>query len=369
MIWIVFLVVLLLAYANGANDNFKGVATLYGSGAASFRTALGWATLTTLGGSLLALVLAAGLVKTFSAKGLVPDAVATSPQFLLAVALGTMTTVFLATLLGLPISTTHALTGALVGAGFVAVGRAVNLGVLGKSFFMPLLISPVLALGMTTLLYPLARWTRRALGVERTMCICVGEEWIPLGTPTAGGAAGALQQLSISVAAEPRCAARYQSRRLGSTVHQALDGLHFLSAGAVSFARGLNDTPKIFALLLAAKAASAQLGLMAVGLAMALGGLLNSRRVAETMAHKITALELGQGLVANLTTATLVIGASRLGLPVSTTHVSTGGLFGIGLITGSARWRTIALILVAWGTTLPLGALLGATSLLVLRAL
>ena len=48
-------------------------------------------------------------------------------------------------------------------------------------------------------------------------------------------------------------------------------------------------------------------------------------------------LNSGQGLVANLTTAGLVIAASRAGLPVSTTHVATGGLFGIGLITGTAR--------------------------------
>lgn len=365
MIWIVFFSVLLLAYANGSNDNFKGVATLYGSGAASFRLALGWATLTTLAGSLLALVLAAGLVKTFSAKGLVPDVVATSPTFLAAAALGTMATVFLATFLGLPISTTHALTGALVGAGWVAVGRAVNLTLLGKSFFVPLLVSPLLAMGLTTVLYPLARFFRRALGVERTMCICIGTQWVP--KPACDGVAVASQQISITVGTQQRCVARYHSSMIGGSVHQALDGLHFLSAGAVSFARGLNDTPKIFALLLAAKAVGSEVGLPAIGAAMALGGLLNSRRVAETMAHKITTLELGQGLVANLTTAALVLGASRLGVPVSTTHVSTGGLFGIGIVTGKARWRTIATILTAWGTTLPLGALLGALALLTLR--
>ena len=51
---------LLLAYANGANDNFKGVATLYGCGATSFSRALSWATVTTLLGSLTAVFLAAG---------------------------------------------------------------------------------------------------------------------------------------------------------------------------------------------------------------------------------------------------------------------------------------------------------------------
>ncbi|HNN95346.1 MAG TPA: inorganic phosphate transporter [Pseudomonadota bacterium] len=56
-------------------------------------------------------------------------------------------------------------------------------------------------------------------------------------------------------------------------------------------------------------------------------------------------------------------------MPVSTTHVATGGLFGIGLITGTARLRTIASILLAWATTLPLGALLGAAAMLLQKRL
>src|SRR5688572_24641975 len=96
-----------LAYSNGANDNFKGVATLFGSATTSYRLALRWATLTTFAGSVAAIVLAEGLVQRFSGKGLVPDALTTSPAFLAAVALGAATTIMLATLLGFPISTTH----------------------------------------------------------------------------------------------------------------------------------------------------------------------------------------------------------------------------------------------------------------------
>ena len=122
---------LFVAYANGANDNFKGVATLYGSGTVSYRTALGWATVTTMAGSLLSVVLADKLVKAFSAKGLVPDAAAAQPEFLAVVALGAALTVFAATLTGFPISTTHALTGALVGAALMEVGTAVSITRLG----------------------------------------------------------------------------------------------------------------------------------------------------------------------------------------------------------------------------------------------
>jgi len=56
----------------------------------------------------------------------------------------------------------------------------------------------------------------------------------------------------------------------------------------------------------------------------------------------------------------MVTAASRLGLPVSTTHVSVGALFGIGLVNRTARWRTVLTILLAWVTTLPLGAALAA---------
>src|SRR5258706_16377050 len=101
---LIVLATVFLAYANGANDNFKGVATLYGSGTTSYRRALAWATVATLAGSLLALVLAAGLVKTFSAKGLVPDAIAASPIFLAATPLGAALTVLISTRARFPVS-------------------------------------------------------------------------------------------------------------------------------------------------------------------------------------------------------------------------------------------------------------------------
>jgi PiT family inorganic phosphate transporter len=110
-----FLAVCFLAYSNGANDNFKGVASLFGSRVCGYRTAITWATITTGAGSIAAAFLAQALLKKFSGKGLVPDALTASPQFLLSVACGAGVTVILATVLGFPISTTHGLTGALVG--------------------------------------------------------------------------------------------------------------------------------------------------------------------------------------------------------------------------------------------------------------
>lgn len=115
-------IVILLAYANGANDNFKGVATLFGSSVSHYRGALIWATVTTLLGSLITLFLATALLDTLSGKELVPDAIATQDRFALAVGLAAGVTVLLAGRLGFPIATTHALVGGLIGTGLTTAG-------------------------------------------------------------------------------------------------------------------------------------------------------------------------------------------------------------------------------------------------------
>ena len=92
-----------------------------------------------------------------------------------------------------------------------------------------------------------------------------------------------------------------------------------------------------------------------------------TRRVAKTMSEKITAMDGEQGFVGSLVTAILVILASWKQLPVSTTHVSVGSLFGIAAVSGTARWKTILLILTAWITTLPLAAALAAAVYVVIR--
>jgi phosphate/sulfate permease len=205
---ILFLAILFLAYSNGANDNFKGVATIFGSHTTNYKVAIWWATLSTFLGSIGSIFLAETLLKNFSGKGLVPDAIANTTEFHLAVAMGAGLTVILATLAGFPISTTHGLTGGLVGAGL-----------------------------------------------------------------------------------------------------------------------------------------------------MAIGGLLNARKVAETMSQKITRMNRGQGLSSNLVTGILVIAASQSGLPVSTTHVSVGSIFGVGLVSRKANPNVFYQILLSWLLTLPLAAL------------
>ena len=163
----------------------------------------------------------------------------------------------------------------------------------------------------------------------------------------------------MSTGEQPECAERYAGTYLGIRSQTAVDVAHFTSAGVVSFARGLNDTPKIAAMLLAVQALEIRWGFVAIAGAMAVGGLLNARKVAETMSHRITSMNHGQGLAANLSTGFLVILASLYGLPVSTTHVSVGSLFGIGLTVRKADTRVIFGIALSWLLTLPCAALLG----------
>jgi PiT family inorganic phosphate transporter len=369
MLTLLFMAVCFLAYSNGANDNFKGVASLFGSRTCNYKTAISWATVTTGAGSIAAIFLAESLLKKFSGKGLVPDALTAQPQFLLAVAIAAGATVILATLLGFPISTTHGLTGALVGAGLVSGAANVNFGALGKNFVTPLLVSPALAVVAGAVVYGMFRVVRLRSGIGKEMCVCVGSETqiISLARPDGLFAVEALPKLTFAVDQPAVCQQRYSGTFLGVKAATLVDGLHFLSAGAVSFARGLNDTPKIAALLLVATALNIRWGLVGVALAMAAGGLLDARKVADTMSTKITEMNPGQGFAANLATAILVNTASYHGLPVSTTHVSVGSLLGIGITTGQIKWKPVLGVLLSWVITLPCAAALSAIAYFLLR--
>lgn len=318
---LLFLAVCFVAFTNGANANFKGVASLYGSGTTSLRGALYWGTAMTFAGSLAALFLAQGILdhlgfhsaemlKRFSGNKIVPSSLAQMPEFLTAVALGAACTSFLATRFGFPVSTTHALVGALVGAGLSGSGSAINFTEVAWKFLFPLCFSPVVSAVLGAAVYGLAKLF--------------------------GG---------------------FPKKR-----NPWLDGLHCASAGAASFARGLNDTPKMVALLLVITSFDSRWAFLTVAICIALGGLLDAEKVAETLGKKVTDLDPGQGFAASLVTAGLVTTASLHSLPVSTTHVSVGSLIGIGAVTRQAHWRKAFEILLAWISTVPCAAVIAAVA-------
>jgi PiT family inorganic phosphate transporter len=283
---------LLLAFANGANDNLKGVATLHGCGGVDYRRALWLGTLSVAAGSLLSVFVAGALVEAFTAKGLVPDALL-DVRFLTAVAAAAAAT-----------------------------------------------------------------------------CLCLHREAAPALAPAEGAAwlSGSASTLRVQTGTADSCPVHADVALSRPQLERAVDVGHFASATLVGFARGLNDTPKILGLLVGAAVVAPVTGALWIAAAMALGGLVAARRVTHTLARKITPMTPGEGLAGNLATSLLVVGASRFGVPVSTTHVSTGGIFGIGLSNGELRRGAAAQVLAAWVTTLPVAAGLAAGAMALLAS-
>ena len=346
-------IALFLAFGNGANDNFKGFATVWGCGLLNYRRALVLATLATVAGSLVSLVLAQSLVAQFTGRGLVPDAVAAAPSFMLHAGAGAALTIFAATRAGLPVSTTHALIGGLIGAGLAEPGGEMRYGALASLFLLPLLMSPLLAAALGML-------ASRGLKLRPDVdCACI---IAPAPACVAQGD-GSLALASTAVSPAPTFvidADAHCQRQPGLIARLSLpdfaDRAHVLSAAAICFARGVNDTPKLAALLLAGQIMDASTAVFAIAAVMAAGGIIYARRVAETMSRRVTRLDNGQGLAANLITAALVLLASKFGLPVSTTHVSVGSIAGVGAAAGTLDWTTVRNIALAWIITLPLAA-------------
>lgn len=322
-----------LAAANGANDVSKGVATLAGSGVTAYRTAIAWGTLTTLCGALLSLWLAGGMNRLFS-EGIV-DAPPTT-GFALAVLTGATSWVALASVARLPVSTTHAIVGSLVGAGLVLAPSSIQWSGVARKVLLPLLLSIVVAYLISAVLATIfqaleGRRIRRTHSPAR----------VPVAVP-AGGAEGRRHPAPERVPGLDRRGDR------------VVGVLHWISSGAVSCARGLNDTPKIaaiggFALIPAGYAASTVTLLVAAAMA---AGSLAGIPVARRLGEKVVRMSHTEGFTANVTTAGLVGTGALLALPMSTTHVSTGAIAGsAGRHVRRLSGRTIRDFLIAWTVT------------------
>lgn len=345
-----------LAWANGSNDVSKGVATLVGSGVSNERTAVLWGTGWTVAGALLAAFATQGLVATFSGKGFLARPIA-GPGFLASVAIGAAAWVLFASKTGLPVSTTHAITGALAGAAVVAQGAgALHWGFLARKAILPLALSPIVSIALLYAIFPLLR---RGLARVDVYCVCLERRVAIL--PGGVSVLAAVVTERTLVATEENCTASpVVAGRL-----KVLDGIHWLSSAATSFARGLNDTPKIVALGVLASAGLGLSGLPfygAIALAMGGGSMVGGFRVTDTLARRVTRMSPTEGFSANLVTTLLVGTASLAALPVSTTHVSSSAIIGIGLHRGARTidWRTVREMLLAWMVTLPVAALVGA---------
>ncbi|MEV0238001.1 inorganic phosphate transporter [Nonomuraea sp. NPDC050786] len=338
---LVLVLVVLLAAANGANDVPKGVATLAGAGVTRIRTAIAWGTITTMAGCLVSLTLASKMTALFS-KGIV--SASPTPAFTVAVLVGTVSWVVLATVLKLPVSTTHALVGSLIGAGSLFASTAVQWNGLLAKVVQPLLLSILVAYAISAVLGVI---TRKIVSAQTKRRGAVTQP-VPDGSRDL-----------ITAEATPAQATKAQ---------KAVGIAHWATSGLASFARGLNDAPKIVAV-----GSFALIGgwtpttlLIAVTVAMAIGGLVAGSRVADRLAYSVIKIPHVEGFAANLTTAGLVGLGATLGLPMSTTQVSAGAISGIAANDLSRlNKKTVRDLLIAWLCTPPVAAAVAAGTYLI----
>ncbi|MCM2580230.1 inorganic phosphate transporter [Streptomyces meridianus] len=353
---LVFVLVAALAAANGSNDVPKGVATLAGAGVTKYRTAILWGTVTTLVGCVCSLTLADKMTQLFSSGIVTAEP---TQAFAVAVLTGAVSWVALATVLRLPVSTTHALIGALLGAGLLLASDSIAWSAIPTKLVIPLLMSVGVAYGISLLLALVFNRRSTRAGAEATRAA----EPAPSVAGTTGVTHGTV------LATDP--ATSTASGPTTKTPHGALAAAHWLTSGATGFARGLNDTPKIVAIgafaLVPAGMETWQIMLLVAG-AMALGSVTGGMRVAERLGEGVIRMNHKEGFLANLTTATLVGLGAGYGLPMSTTHTSTGAIAGsAGPNLGRLSGKTLRHFVIAWVVTPPFAAAVAAGVFLAAR--
>jgi PiT family inorganic phosphate transporter len=228
----------------------------------------------------------------------------------------------------------------------------------------PLLLSIAIAYGISLALAlagSLADRLRR--GSARPASAAPGGSG-PSGLPTSPG--------GVAVAEAPaRTAVEPEHSAPAAAPHRLLTGAHWLTSGATGFARGLNDTPKMVAIgafaLVPAGMTTWQI-MLVVAFAMAAGSLFGGMRVAESLGEGVVRMDHREGFFANLTTTVLVGLGAAYGLPMSTTHVSTGAIAGsAGPNLSRISAKTLRGFLIAWVVTPPFAGVVAALVYLVAR--
>ena len=314
---LLLIVVLLLAvafdYANGFHDTANAIATsvstralrphyaILMSAAANFIGALT--------GTAVAKTIAAGIASTPSGDG---------GQIVVAAALvGGITWDLITWRLGLPASSSHALIGGLIGAAVAAGGLgALKLDGIVEKVIVPLVISPIFGIVV--------------------------------------GFAVMVVLLNVFRRSHPR------------RINERFRRLQVLSAAYMAFSHGSNDAQKTMGIVTLALVAGGILAepvvpvwviVLAAG-AMAAGTAAGGWRIIRTMGQRVVKLDPVHGFAAETTAATIIVGASLFGMPVSTTHVISSAIMGVGASDrfSAVRWGVAWNIVVAWVLTLPAAA-------------
>jgi PiT family inorganic phosphate transporter len=324
-IWIGIIVVLALSFdfSNGVHDAANAIATTVTTRALSMGKAVAMAAVLNLIGAVVSTAVA-----KFIGKGLVDAHLVTLP-IVAAALVGAISWNLLTWYYGLPSSSSHALIGGLVGAALFAFGPA--------SIHVDGLTKTVIAL---------------------------------VTSPLAGfGAAYLLMRGLLRVV---------QDRPYTPTM-RGFRRLQLVSAAFMAFSHGSNDAQKTMGVvtlalisshLLPSQAAVPLWVILSSAVAMALGTAVGGWRIIKTMGSKLVDLTPAHGFAAETAAATVILIATHLGLPISTTHVIASSILGVGATrrANSVRWGTATNILLAWVLTIPgAGLVAGLTALLVRR--
>lgn len=398
-----------MAFNIGANDVANAMGTSVGSRAMTIRQAILAAAVFEFAGAFLA---GGAVTQTIGADLLDLSAFAGDPMAyvhgMLATLLSTALWLHLATHLGLPVSTTHSVVGAVWGFGIAYGGLDVVIldkaGQIVGSWFVSPLLGLALALGIYRLVDRKVIQSPSPARATRTLApffvfvvvailvlsmIYKGLKGLRLDLPLSAalglaGALGLVAALGAHFVFRGRLdAAAGKIDEEHAAVEKIFVYLQILTACYVAFAHGANDVANavgpLNSIIAVTGAGSLDIGASAVppwvmligaaGIVIGLAAL--GHKVIATVGSKITEMTPSRGFAAQFGAATTVLGASKLGLPISTTHTLVGAVIGVGLARGFAHLdlKVLRDILASWFITLPFTAILTVVIYKALQAL
>jgi inorganic phosphate transporter, PiT family len=306
-------------FTNGFHDTANVVATSISTRALPPRVAIGVASLLNFAGAFISLAVAATV-----AKGIVdPSVVAPEPAIVFSGLIGAITWNVITWYYGLPSSSSHALIGGVVGAAFAAHGSSgvMGDGLVGK-VVVPAIVAPILAFLVA--------------GLAILLCYRIVGRLRP-------GPVGA-------------------GFRFGQVI----------SGGMLALAHGTNDAQKTMGVIVLALVSHGDISakhihvpswvVISAASAIAVGTYAGGWRIIRTLGSRIIKMDPAQGFAAQGSGAAVILAASHVGYPLSTTHTISGGVMGAGAAKrlSAVRWGVAGNIVVAWILTLPASAGIGA---------
>jgi PiT family inorganic phosphate transporter len=401
-----------MAYGIGANDVANAMGTSVGSRALTLTQALVIAAIFEFLGAYLA---GAEVTTTIKENIVSPSNFDDNPSIfvlgMLASLLAAGAWLLLATVFGLPVSTTHAIIGAIAGFSVFYLGwSSVSWSYIG-SITISWLITPLLAALLSGLLY----FSAKRLIINSETPIESGRRYIPiyaglvgfiisaitlnkslkntdvpeLITITFGGSDLFVVNILISLTVAIACYAISRlilSHYISTTPNPDVEGkfavLMIFTACSIAFAHGSNDVANAVGPMAAVISTIENLGsiensstvpewvLLTGAIGIVLGMLTLGFRVIRTVGEKITKLKPSKGFAAEMSTAIVVLLGSISGIPLSTTHTLVGAVIGIGIFSkNKVNYKSVLQILGSWFITIPGGAILAIIFFVILKSL